>query len=171
VVTASANLAHGFGHGLVSAWFPLALVGPFDLMRVLIRSGRGAWPGEIEPGERNQAAQLAHGIGHGTLVSAWPALALVGSFELLMMLIRTRRDADTGGAEPDFISILHRRWCRMHHRSWRLHHPWSRWSASGTKRATASAPSPEISTSTDARSSKSSTKRPSHFKIAAEREV
>ena len=39
-------------------------------------------------------ANLAHGVGHGpigALVSAWPALALVGSFELLMMLIRTRR--------------------------------------------------------------------------------
>lgn len=43
-------------------------------------------------------ANLAHGVGHGpigALVSSWPALALVGSFELLMMLIRTRReDAD-----------------------------------------------------------------------------
>ena len=37
-------------------------------------------------------ANLAHGIGHGpigALVSAWPALALAGSFELLMTLIRT----------------------------------------------------------------------------------
>jgi hypothetical protein len=37
-------------------------------------------------------ANLAHGIGHGpigALVSAWPALALVGSFELLMMLVRS----------------------------------------------------------------------------------
>jgi hypothetical protein len=37
-------------------------------------------------------ANLAHGVGHGpvgALVSAWPALALIGSFELLMMLIRT----------------------------------------------------------------------------------
>jgi hypothetical protein len=36
-------------------------------------------------------ANLAHGLGHGAvgaLVSAWPALALVGSFELLMMLVR-----------------------------------------------------------------------------------
>ena len=35
-------------------------------------------------------------MGHGpvgALVSAWPALALVGSFELLMMLIRTGRSA------------------------------------------------------------------------------
>jgi hypothetical protein len=39
-------------------------------------------------------ANLAHGLGHGpigALVSAWPALALVGSFELLMLLIRTQR--------------------------------------------------------------------------------
>jgi hypothetical protein len=38
-------------------------------------------------------ANLAHGLGHGpigALVSAWPALALVGSFELLMLLIRTQ---------------------------------------------------------------------------------
>jgi len=37
-------------------------------------------------------ANLAHGRGHGpigALVSAWPALALAGSFELLMTLIRT----------------------------------------------------------------------------------
>jgi hypothetical protein len=36
-------------------------------------------------------ANLAHGLGHGpigALVSAWPALALAGSFELLMTLIR-----------------------------------------------------------------------------------
>jgi Protein of unknown function (DUF2637) len=37
-------------------------------------------------------ANLAHGLGHGpigAMVSAWPALALVGSFELLMLLIRS----------------------------------------------------------------------------------
>ncbi len=47
-------------------------------------------------------ANLAHGIGHGpvgALVSAWPALALVGSFELLMMLMRTGHGARTGDAE------------------------------------------------------------------------
>jgi len=46
-------------------------------------------------------ANLAHGVGHspvGALVSAWPALALVGSFEMLIMLIRTRRGARAGGA-------------------------------------------------------------------------
>ena len=47
-------------------------------------------------------ANLAHGIGHGpvgALVSAWPALALVGSFELLMMLIRAGRATRAGEAE------------------------------------------------------------------------
>lgn len=37
-------------------------------------------------------ANMAHGLGHGpigALVSAWPAVALAGSFELLMTLIRT----------------------------------------------------------------------------------
>jgi Protein of unknown function (DUF2637) len=44
-------------------------------------------------------ANLAHGLAHGpigALVSAWPALALVGSFELLMTLIRTESQASTG---------------------------------------------------------------------------
>ena len=47
-------------------------------------------------------ANLAHGVGHGpvgALVSAWPALALVGSFELLMMLIRTGRGTRSGEVE------------------------------------------------------------------------
>lgn len=47
-------------------------------------------------------ANLAHGLGHGptgALVSAWPALALAGSFELLMTLIRTPpRASDTDAA-------------------------------------------------------------------------
>lgn len=37
------------------------------------------------------AANVAHGVGHGPIgaaVGAWPALALVGSYELLMMIIR-----------------------------------------------------------------------------------
>ena len=43
-------------------------------------------------------ANLAHGLGHGpigALVSAWPALALVGSFELLMLLIRSSHQVST----------------------------------------------------------------------------
>ena len=49
-------------------------------------------------------ANLAHGVGHGpvgALVSAWPALALVGSFELLMTLIRAGRGTLAGDAEPE----------------------------------------------------------------------
>jgi Protein of unknown function (DUF2637) len=41
-------------------------------------------------------ANLAHGLGHGPVgaaVSAWPALALVCSFELLMQLVRTANRA------------------------------------------------------------------------------
>jgi hypothetical protein len=37
------------------------------------------------------AANVAHGLGHGTIdaaVATWPAVALVGSYELLMMIIR-----------------------------------------------------------------------------------
>jgi hypothetical protein len=37
------------------------------------------------------AANVAHGLGHGLIgssVAAWPAVALVGSYELLMMIIR-----------------------------------------------------------------------------------
>ena len=43
-------------------------------------------------------ANLAHGLGHspiGAVVSAWPALALAGSFELLMTLIRTSPHTQT----------------------------------------------------------------------------
>jgi hypothetical protein len=38
------------------------------------------------------AANVAHGLGHGIVgasVAAWPAVALVGSYELLMMVIRS----------------------------------------------------------------------------------
>ena len=38
------------------------------------------------------AANVAHGLGHGppgAVVAAWPAVALVGSYELLMVIIRS----------------------------------------------------------------------------------
>lgn len=38
------------------------------------------------------AANVAHGLDHGLIgaaVAAWPAVALVGSYELLMMVIRS----------------------------------------------------------------------------------
>src|ERR1700722_6537418 len=40
------------------------------------------------------AANVAHGLGHGLIgaaVGAWPAVALVGSYELLMMIIRSEQ--------------------------------------------------------------------------------
>jgi hypothetical protein len=46
------------------------------------------------------AANVAHGLGHGIIgaaVAAWPAVALVGSYELLMMIIR---GAQTPTAAP-----------------------------------------------------------------------
>jgi hypothetical protein len=52
-------------------------------------------------------ANLAHGLGHGPIgavVSAWPALALVGSFELLMLLIKNQHQDGAGpsaDAAPD----------------------------------------------------------------------
>ncbi len=51
-------------------------------------------------------ANIAHGLGHGltgAAVAAWPAVALVGSYELLMMVIRSSQvPADgTPGTEHD----------------------------------------------------------------------
>lgn len=43
-------------------------------------------------------ANLAHGLDHGAIgavVSAWPAVALVGSYELCMLVIRPTRDKPT----------------------------------------------------------------------------
>jgi len=50
------------------------------------------------------AANVAHGLGHGPIgaaVAAWPAVALVGSYELLMMVIRNAQAASdaTPGSE------------------------------------------------------------------------
>jgi hypothetical protein len=57
-------------------------------------------------------ANLAHGLGHGpigALVSAWPALALVASFELLMLLVRTAARAvkPADSAIEDAVRSLH----------------------------------------------------------------
>jgi Protein of unknown function (DUF2637) len=58
-------------------------------------------------------ANLAHGLGHGpigAMVSAWPALALVGSFELLMLLIRSHHkpsaDDSTGGTSHHELTVV-----------------------------------------------------------------
>jgi hypothetical protein len=52
------------------------------------------------------AANVAHGLGHGLIgaaVAAWPAVALVGSYELLMMVIRSSqvRGDDTPKAKNE----------------------------------------------------------------------
>jgi hypothetical protein len=51
------------------------------------------------------AANVAHGLGHGAIgaaVGAWPAVALVGSYELLMVIIRSEQmPAVTPGAHDD----------------------------------------------------------------------
>jgi hypothetical protein len=51
------------------------------------------------------AANVAHGLGHGLIgavVGAWPAIALVGSYELLMMTIRSEQvPAVTSSARDD----------------------------------------------------------------------
>jgi hypothetical protein len=57
------------------------------------------------------AANVAHGLGHGLIgaaVAAWPAVALVGSYELLMMVIRSSQvpaqDKPDSGHEADPIA-------------------------------------------------------------------
>jgi hypothetical protein len=51
------------------------------------------------------AANVAHGLGHGIIgaaVAAWPAAALVGSYELFMMVIRSgQRPSVTPSAHDD----------------------------------------------------------------------
>ena len=49
------------------------------------------------------AANVTHGLGHGPIgaaVGAWPAVALVGSYELLMMIIRGTQQA-AGNFSPE----------------------------------------------------------------------
>lgn len=64
--------------------------------------GRTArWAGRLGLGiAATLAANVAHGQGHGLIgaaVAAWPAVALVGSYELLMVTIRSTQVA-TGAA-------------------------------------------------------------------------
>ena len=79
---------------------------PPDLLRLRSGASQGSsicfgvtcWPKPVPP--------LAHGLGHGpigALVSAWPALALADSFELLMTLIRTGKAVS---AEPGSAALV-----------------------------------------------------------------
>jgi hypothetical protein len=57
------------------------------------------------------AATVAHGLGHGpavAVVAAWPAVALVGSYELLTMVIRNSQTASDGtSASTGIADPLH----------------------------------------------------------------
>jgi hypothetical protein len=54
------------------------------------------------------AANVAHGLGHGIIgaaVAAWPAVVLVGSYEFLMMIIRSAQmHRATPGAHHDVLA-------------------------------------------------------------------
>jgi hypothetical protein len=53
------------------------------------------------------AANVAHGLGHGLIgatVAAWPAIALVGSYELLMMIIRNSQAASGGTPNSEKVA-------------------------------------------------------------------
>jgi Protein of unknown function (DUF2637) len=52
------------------------------------------------------AANVAHGLGRGPVgaaVAAWPAVALVGSYELLMTVIRSSQAAPDGASHSEGI--------------------------------------------------------------------
>jgi hypothetical protein len=52
------------------------------------------------------AANVAHGLGHGPVgaaVAAWPAVALVGSYELLMTVIRSSQAAPDDASHSEGI--------------------------------------------------------------------
>jgi hypothetical protein len=52
------------------------------------------------------AANVAHGLGHGLIraaVAAWPAVALVGSYELLMLITRDAHEQPNAVAELDAL--------------------------------------------------------------------
>jgi hypothetical protein len=62
-------------------------------------------------------ANLAHGVGHGpvgALASAWPALALVGSFELSPRVLWLSRDVTLERPAESFCNASRR--CGARHR-------------------------------------------------------
>ena len=55
------------------------------------------------------AANVAHGLGHGIIgaaVAAWPAVALVGSYELLMMIIGGAQASTAASRPHDGASVV-----------------------------------------------------------------
>jgi hypothetical protein len=54
------------------------------------------------------AANVTHGLGHGlegAAVAAWPAVALVGSYELLMMIIRGAKTSEVAVSAHEYGSM------------------------------------------------------------------
>ena len=52
------------------------------------------------------ATNVAHGLGHGPVgaaVAAWPAVALIGSYELLMMVVRSSQPVPRGTSDSPGI--------------------------------------------------------------------
>jgi hypothetical protein len=87
------ELIRAHGKAGATAWLlPLTVDGPIlDASRRGQRTPRLAGYCLGCANWRHHRRQLAYGIGHGpigALVSAWPALAVVGSYELPMLLIR-----------------------------------------------------------------------------------
>lgn len=55
------------------------------------------------------SANVAHGLGHGAIgaaVGAWPAVALVGSYELLMTIIRDSQQTKRDTAEVEQVAEI-----------------------------------------------------------------
>src|SRR6201987_1268074 len=55
------------------------------------------------------AANVVHGLGHGVIgaaVAAWPAVALVGSYELLMMIVRGAQTPTAASRPRDGASVI-----------------------------------------------------------------
>ena len=61
------------------------------------------------------AANVAHGLGHGpagAVVAAWPAVALVGSYELLIVIIRAARHLRARRSDGEHLTFLASIGCR-----------------------------------------------------------
>jgi hypothetical protein len=59
---------------------------------------------DTTPQKSENLRAVAHGLGHGltgAAVAAWPAVALVGSYEILMMVIRSSQAPAVSTSETE----------------------------------------------------------------------
>lgn len=100
-------LAHG-ETGLTAAIVPATVDGMIYASSMVLlltarRGGRGSWLAYLGLAlgiVATIAANVAHGVDHGrvgAVVAAWPAVALVVSYETLMAIVRAGRPADHPG--------------------------------------------------------------------------